>query len=148
MRLRAGIDISPDKIKFNSTPTPFTFEGCSTPSGQPALPNVKFPWHIIAPVKIKNLLSRYLCNYLQERESAWTMMDWHSQSLDLTRRLIWGSWKITWSVVNSKIYVWLELQQVCDKISFGVLRKCIETMPERQTAAKGLLIRSNRLGSG
>uniref|UniRef100_A0A671T8F6 Tc1-like transposase DDE domain-containing protein n=1 Tax=Sinocyclocheilus anshuiensis TaxID=1608454 RepID=A0A671T8F6_9TELE len=78
-------------------------------------------------------------------ESAGTlrMMHWPPQSPDLNpSEQIWGELenKLDRSIVHSKEILWLELQKAWDNISVEVLRKYIDTMPERcaaVNAAKG-----------
>ncbi len=71
------------------------------------------------------------------------MMDWPSQSPDLNPiEQIWGELenKLDRSFVHSNESLWLELQKAWDNISVEVLRKYIDTMPERcgvVIAAKG-----------
>ena len=89
--------------------------------------------------------STFCRNYLRQKESAGTlkMMDWPPQSLDLNPiEQIWGELenKLDRSIVHSKESLWLELQKAWDNISAEVLRKYIDTMPERCAAviaAKG-----------
>ena len=89
--------------------------------------------------------SKYCRNYLRQKESAGTlkMMDWPPQSPDLNPiEQIWGELenKLDRSIVHSKESLWLELQKAWDNISVEVLRKYIDTMPERCAAviaAKG-----------
>ena len=84
-------------------------------------------------------------NYLRQKESAGAlkMMDWPPQSPDLNPiEQIWGELenKLDRSIVHSKESLWLELQKAWDNIRAEVLRKYIDTMPERCAAviaAKG-----------
>ena len=83
--------------------------------------------------------SNYCQNYLRQKESAGTlkMMDWPPQSTDLNPiEQIWGELenKLDRSIVHSKESLWLELQKAWDNISVEVLRKYIDTMPERCAA--------------
>ncbi len=79
------------------------------------------------------------------KESAGTlkMMDWPPQSLDLNpTEQIWGELenKLDRSILHSKESLWLELQKEWDNSSVEVLKKHIDTMPERCAAvidAKG-----------
>ena len=43
--------------------------------------------------------------------------------------------KLDRSIVHSKESLWLELQKAWDNVRVDVLRKYIDTMPERQSAA-------------
>ncbi len=71
------------------------------------------------------------------------MKDWPPQSPDLKPiEQICGELenKLDLSIVHSKESLWLELQKAWDDISVEVLRKYIDTMPERCAAvidAKG-----------
>ncbi len=64
------------------------------------------------------------------------MMDLPLQSLDLnTIEQIWSVLdRVYRSDVHSKERLWLELQKAWDNISVEVLRKYIDTMPERCSA--------------
>ncbi len=88
--------------------------------------------------------TNYCRNYLRWKESAGTLktMDWTPQSPDLNPiEQTWGELenKLDRSVVHSKESLWLELQKAWDNISVDVLRKYIDTIPERFAviAAKG-----------
>ncbi len=64
-------------------------------------------------------------------------MDWSPQSPDLNPiQQIWCELenKLDRSIVHSKKSLWLELQKECDNISVEVLRKYIDTVPERCAA--------------
>uniref|UniRef100_A0A3B4VHU2 Tc1-like transposase DDE domain-containing protein n=1 Tax=Seriola dumerili TaxID=41447 RepID=A0A3B4VHU2_SERDU len=71
------------------------------------------------------------------------MMDWPPQSPDLNPiEHIWSELenKLDRSIVHSKESIWVELQKAWGNISVEVLRKYIDTMPERcaaEIAAKG-----------
>ncbi len=87
--------------------------------------------------------TNYCWNYLRRKESAGTlkMMDWPSPDLNPIEQ-IWGELKnkLDRSIVHSKESLWLELQKAWDNISVEVLRKYINTVPERCAAviaAKG-----------
>ena len=65
------------------------------------------------------------------------MMDWPPQSTDLNPiKQIWGELenKLDRSIVNLKESLWLELQKAWDNIRVEVLRKYIDTLPERCAA--------------
>ncbi len=72
------------------------------------------------------------------------MMDWPPQSPDLNSiEQIWGELenKLDRSILHSKESLWLKLQKAWDNINVEVLRKYIDTMPERCAAviaAKGV----------
>ncbi len=89
--------------------------------------------------------TNYCWNYLRRKESTGIlkMMDWPPQRPDLNPiEQIWAELenKLDRSIVQSKESLWLELQKAWDNISVEVLRKYIDTMPERCVAviaAKG-----------
>ncbi len=86
--------------------------------------------------------TNYCPNYLRRKESAGTMkmMDLPPQSLDLKNiEQIWSELenKLYRSIVHSKERLWVELQKAWDNISVEVLRKYIDTMPERCAAVGG-----------
>ncbi len=65
------------------------------------------------------------------------MLDWPPQSPDLNPiEQIWGKFenKLDRCIVHSKESLWLGLQKAWDSISVEVLRKYIDTMPERCAA--------------
>uniref|UniRef100_A0A8C2KDT2 Uncharacterized protein n=1 Tax=Cyprinus carpio TaxID=7962 RepID=A0A8C2KDT2_CYPCA len=97
-------------------------------------------------IAFRRLRSRFLLSQLVKRmdgcsegESAGTLkiMDCPPQSPDLYPiGHIWGELenKLDRSIVHSKESLWLELQKAWGNISDEVLRKYIDTMPERCAA--------------
>ncbi len=70
------------------------------------------------------------------------MMDLPPQSLDLKNiEQIWSELenKLYRSIVHSKERLWVELQKAWDNISVEVLRKYIDTMPERCCVGQNIL---------
>uniref|UniRef100_A0A3B4UGX7 Uncharacterized protein n=1 Tax=Seriola dumerili TaxID=41447 RepID=A0A3B4UGX7_SERDU len=68
------------------------------------------------------------------------VMDWPPQSPDLNPiEQIWSELenKLDRSIIHSKESIWLELQKAWENISVEVLRKYMDTMPERCAAVKG-----------
>ena len=80
--------------------------------------------------------SNYCRNYLRRKEAAGalTVMNWPSQSSDLNPiEQIWEliDRKLDKSHVKTKETLWLEVKRCWESITVEVLKKYIETMPER-----------------
>ena len=100
-------------------------------------------WHSGSYFIFGRFMRVWVCQVDQRDKDTLKMMDWPPQSPDLNPiEQIWAELenKLDRSIVHSKESLWLELQKAWDKISVEVLRKYIDTMPERCAAviaAKG-----------
>ena len=80
--------------------------------------------------------SNYCRNYLRRKKAAgvWTVMNWPSQSTDLNPiEQIWEliDRKLDKLHVKTKEILWLEVKRCWESVIVEVLKKYIETMPER-----------------